>query len=485
VAASRGQGSVAWRARPGHVLRTVAAHGLVLAAVTGVPALAALAEGETALAVALGLPALACALVGAPAVRLWRITDLRGIEALATLVALFALAALLPIPAFRVLGLGPGDALFEAVSAITSTGLTVASGTADWPVSAHLMRGWLQWAGGFAIAVAGVAVIVGPGAAMQTLGKVGLEQRDLLRSTRAQARQLLAIYGALTLLGILLLLPLLPSWWEAVSIGLAAVSTGGFTPRADSLASYSRAAQSAVLLLCLSTSLSLLAYVLIRRRGPLRALRETNAGAVLLVLLAGLGVIAALGLALPGDAAGGLGTLLLTQASALTTAGFSVAPMPAAPALLVVLLAAMVVGGGAGSTAGGIKVDRVATMLRMIGLTLLRLRTPPRAVTTLKQGGAPVSGDRIVSLVAVVACYGLTALLAWIVFLASGAAPLAALFDIVSALSTVGLSSGLTGPELAPHLKLVLAATMFLGRLEFLAVLVALSPATWTPRRSQ
>lgn len=484
MAQGRGQSSVAWRARPGHVLRAVAAHGLVLAAVTAPPAGAALVERQWQLAAALGLPALVLALIGLLAIRRWVPTDLRGIEAVTTLVALFALGAALPVPGFIVLGMGGWDAMFEAVSAITSTGLTVATGTMDWPVSAHLLRGWLQWAGGFAIAVAGVAVIVGPGATVQTLGNVGIDQRDLLSSTRAQARQLLEVYAAITVLGILLLLPLLPSWWEAASVGLAAVSTGGFTPRPDSLESYSRAAQAVTMLLCLSTSASLMVYVLARRKGAFRAIRETNARGVLFVFAAGLAALGALCLVSQEISARDLADVLLNYASALTTAGFSVAPVTEVQAVLAFLLAAMVVGGGVGSTAGGIKIDRVIAMLRMTSLTLLRMRTPPRAVTTLKEDGAPVGTDRVVSLVAVVGCYAMTALLAWIVFLASGEAPLASLFDIVSALSTVGLSSGVTGPDLAPHLKLVLTAAMFLGRLEFLAVLVALSPATWKPGRT-
>jgi trk system potassium uptake protein TrkH len=60
---------------------------------------------------------------------------------------------------------------------------------------------------------------------------------------------------------------------------------------------------------------------------------------------------------------------------------------------------------------------------------------------------------------------------------------MAALFDVVSATGTVGLSAGVTGPGLASALKLVLCADMLLGRLEILAVLVLLSPATWLARR--
>ena len=64
------------------------------------------------------------------------------------------------------------------------------------------------------------------------------------------------------------------------------------------------------------------------------------------------------------------------------------------------------------------------------------------------------------------------AFVSWLPFLAWGYAPLESLFDVVSALGTVGLSSGITGPQLPDALKLVLCADMLLGRLEFIAVLI-------------
>jgi trk system potassium uptake protein TrkH len=479
MASDRGQASVVWRARPDRILRALASYGLVLAVLTGVPALAALVARAWELFVVLAVPGVLSAGMGVIAMRRWVPDDLRKIEAVVTLVGLFAIASVLPVPAFMVLGLNGWDAVFESVSAITSTGLTVATGTMDWPFAGHLLRSWLQWSGGFAIAVAGVALIIGPGATAQAMGQVGIEKRDLLSSTGEQARQLMIVYGVLSVLAVVVLLPLMPSWWEAVAIGLTAVSTGGFTPRPDSLASYGRLAQVVTMLVCLSTSVTLMFYVLWRRKGLKEAILGTNARGVLGGFVTGLVVVTALffiGGELPLSA---LADVLLNFTSALTTAGFSVDVVTDVPGVVALLLTAMIVGGGVGSTAGGIKIDRAISVARMVGLTLMRLRTPPRAVTHLKEEGQPVKSDRIISLVAVVACYGLTALVAWVVFLMSGKAPLGSLFDIVSALSTVGLSSGVTGPDLAPHLKMVLTAAMFLGRLEFLAVIAALSPATW------
>jgi len=75
-----------------------------------------------------------------------------------------------------------------------------------------------------------------------------------------------------------------------------------------------------------------------------------------------------------------------------------------------------------------------------------------------------------------------TVSLAWLPFLAAGYG-VDALFDVISAVATTGLSTGVASPELAWPLKGVLMACMVLGRLEFVAVLVLLLPATWAGPR--
>jgi trk system potassium uptake protein TrkH len=71
------------------------------------------------------------------------------------------------------------------------------------------------------------------------------------------------------------------------------------------------------------------------------------------------------------------------------------------------------------------------------------------------------------------------------VFVGHGHAPLDALFEVVSATGTVGLSTGITAPDLQPLLKGVLCLDMLLGRLEIIALLVLLYPRTWFGHRAE
>jgi trk system potassium uptake protein len=473
---------VAWTARASVVGHILLGHCAIVLAVLGPPFAVALIEGAHMVAAGLA-PGLALSAAGAFAA--WRrpaVDDVRHIEAVTALAAMFIIVSLLPVPAFIALGMPCLDAVFESVSGITSTGLTVALGAMDWPFAGHFLRAWLQWSGGFAIAVAGVALLLGPGPAARQMGEVGIEGRNLLSSTRAQARQLLAVYCVITVIAIAVLSFMLPSAWEGLVVALAAVSTGGFTPRPDSLASYSQLSQIVVILICLSTTMSLFFYVLLRNEGLRKALTRSNAGSVLVSVLSGAVFVTAAKFAVDGWRTDDVLPSLLNFVSGFTTAGLSVQHVDDADVLVALLLLAMLIGGGIGSTSGGIKLDRAVTLMRMVGLSLLRLRAPRRAVTHLTERGKAVEADAIISIGAIIALYCATAFVAWIIFLASGMAPLASLFDVVSALSTVGLSTGVTGPDMADHLKLVLIVAMLAGRLEFLALLALILPATWNKR---
>jgi trk system potassium uptake protein TrkH len=63
--------------------------------------------------------------------------------------------------------------------------------------------------------------------------------------------------------------------------------------------------------------------------------------------------------------------------------------------------------------------------------------------------------------------------------------PLDALFEVVSATATVGLSTGISRPELETVLKGVLCFDMLAGRLEIIALLVILYPRNWVGRREK
>ncbi|MDH3263313.1 MAG: TrkH family potassium uptake protein, partial [Paracoccaceae bacterium] len=350
----RGAETLLQQARPREVAVTLLRHMPLFPLLFGVPLVAAVAEGERALTLALGLPEAATLALGLLGLRLPLPRDLRRVEAMAVLALLFLFAAVLSVPAFVALGMAPLDALFEGMSGITTTGLSLAREPEGWPVAAHVLRAWMQWCGGLAMATAALALILGPGLPARQLGRVGIDDRDLLLSSRARARQLLRAYAALTAVGAAGAMLLLPSIWEGFVLTLAAVSTGGFAPRADSLASYTPLAQGYLIFLSALGAVSLPVFVL-AGRGALRAAWEVGSlQRVGLTLAAFAAAYAIAHVAREGFEPLALYGGLLTLVSGQTTTGFSTGPMPASPGFLMILVAAMVIGGDVGSTGGGL-----------------------------------------------------------------------------------------------------------------------------------
>jgi len=467
----RGQAAVSVRARGNRVAVALLKHAPVLMIVSGVPGGAAWIEGEEALALALLVPTGLCALLALWSLRWESPHDLRRIEAVATLALVFVISALLAVPGFIALGLPALDAVFEAASGITTTGLSVARDAETWPISGHLLRAWMQWCGGVVVAVAGVALLMDSGRAAQAIGKQSVGEAGYYASTRGKARLILSGYVVLTVLGMLIALPLFPGWWEGPVIALAAVSTGGFSPRDTSLADYSTAAQIFTLVLCVCTSVSLLFYAIAFKHGPRAAIRSGTVTMTLAIL--GIGGLATLvsQILLTGWNLEAAGLGVLNYLSAQTTAGFSATPVAPLGPLAFLLIAAMILGGDVGSTTGG-----------RVGLVFLRLRLPARAISHLKIGEKRADAEAILFAAALLWIYLIAALIFWTALYTGGHAALPALFDSVSALSGVGLSAGVIGPDLAAPLKALAIFAMLLGRLEFFVLIALILPSTWIKR---
>ena len=478
-----GSESVAQAARFRVILLTLAKHAPIYTVMCLPPAIWAGAEGIWGLCVALLVPAVLAALIYALALRHDLPSDLRGIEAQVTIALVILIGGLLCIPAFMALGMPAVDALFEAMSAVTTTGHSVSRDPDAWPFAAHFLRAWVQWCGGLVMATAVLALLLPSGLPTRRLGRAGIDEGDRIASTRRQAQQLLGVYAGLTVgMGCLAAL-LVPDWREGMALTLSAISTAGFAPRSDSLASYPPLAQGVVMLTCVLGSVSLLTYVLALQGKPGEAWRLGSVRRVLLMLGA---MILAYLLILLVSGVRGADTLyhaVLNLVSALTTTGFSASGMPVPGAALLLLLLAMFIGGDVGSTAGGIKMARIGILYRLVAHVLLVARLPRRAVAPLRERGKPVKPQTIDGILALLCLYGAALLLIWMQCLAHGLPPMPSLFDIVSTLSTVGLSTGVVSADLPADVKLSLSFAMWLGRLEFIAVLVLLSPRVWLERK--
>ncbi len=172
---------------------------------------------------------------------------------------------------------------FEAVSAVTTTGLSTAGSSQALSPVLVFARAWMQWYGGLGIAALSVALLMGAHAAARRL--VAPEQPENVATTaRAQSQQVLRVYALLTAVGVGVLWPVADDGWVTVEHVLAAVSTGGFSPFDTSLAALPPAGVWIVTALTAAGAVPLVLYFYAMRGRPGELVRDPEVRALALAL---------------------------------------------------------------------------------------------------------------------------------------------------------------------------------------------------------
>lgn len=150
------------------------------------------------------------------------------------------------------------------------------------------------------------------------------------------------------------------------------------------------------------------------------------------------------------------------------TAGFNttdVAALSEGGSLLTMIL--MIIGAGSGSTAGGIKVTTFVVLL-------LSVVAYARRQQDLNIFGRRIEDEALKHAASSVTAYIFLSLIGALIICMQGFPLKASLFEVFSAIGTVGLSMGIT-PQLSALSKLVIMFLMFSGRIGSLSVAVVMT----------
>jgi trk system potassium uptake protein TrkH len=383
------------------------------------------------------------------------------------------------IPFLAVSRLSFTHALFESTSGWTTAGLSVLDVGRASPLILFY-RSIIQLAGGAGLAIIMLSALAGPVGSGLSVAEGRSEQ--LLPHVRRSAKLVLTLYTGYVLAGIVALRLAGMGWFDAVNHAFAALSTGGFSTRPDSIAYWRSPAVEAVIivLMLLGTLNFLTAYTLLR--GKFRAVARNGEVRQTLLFLAIGATVLFLGVT------GGLYPTLqervrvavFNTVSALSTTGFATVDYGSWNGLgWLVLVLLMLMGGGTGSTAGAIKQDRIYVLGRGLWWEFRR-RLLPRSVVTepdVWRGERRlfISDSHLREVALFVFLYLAVFLLGSGVIAAHGYSLEDSLFEFASALGTVGVSVGVTAPNAPAGILWAEMVGMFLGRLEFFAVFVGLA----------
>ena len=369
------------------------------------------------------------------------------------------------------------QALFEAVSGWTTTGLSVM----DVSATPHIFlfhRSFMQFCGGLGFVMM-MVMLVQDKQSMNLYNAEGHPDK-LMPSLKKTAQTICLMYNGFLLVGTAAYIIAGMGPFDAVNHTMCALSTGGFSTKLNSIGDYNSfpiEVITIVLMLIGTTNFAVL--LLLARRRWRQVIRVSEVRFMFLLLLIFIPVTA---LSLMTGLHMGLGEgvrhALFDVSSALSTTGYSTMSYASWPPLAVgVLILMMLVGGGIGSTAGGIKLSRVYLMLRITMQNIRKRLMPPRNVGApyyiRAQGKTPIDAALAMDTVGFIACYlGLFILGALLLTVTSSCSLEESMFEFASALGTVGLSIGLTSPASCSATLLIEMFGMILGRLEIFIVLI-------------
>ena len=380
------------------------------------------------------------------------------------------------------------DAIFEAVSGITTTGSTVFSDLDKMPKGLLLWRGILQWLGGIGIIV--VAMVFLPelrvggmqifrAEGFDTLGKI------LPRATTI-AFQISIIYVGITIACGLAYVLAGMSFFDAVVHSFTTVATGGFSNYDKSFSVFSWKVEYVAILFMILSALPFVRYVqLINGQGTV-VFKDPQVK-TFIFLICFLVVLSTLVLSLQLNLSFELvfRKALFNITSILTGTGYASTNYMLWGGFLVSLLFFVgLIGGCAGSTTCSVKIFRYQIVFASIASQLKRIHSP-NGIFIPRYQGRQISDDILNSVLTFFVVFFASLGILAVLLSLTGLDLITSLSGAAAALANIGPGLGETiGPDgnfssLSETAKWLLIAGMLIGRLELMAVYILFTLKFW------
>lgn len=380
------------------------------------------------------------------------------------------------------------DAVFEAMSGMTTTGATVFAKLEDLPEGLLLWRSMLQWFGGVGIIV--VAMVFLPelrvggmqifrSEAFDTGGKV------LPRAAEIAAR-ISAIYVGLTIACHIAYVTVGMDNFEAANHALTTLSTGGFSTSDASFGAFQGVPEYVASVFMVLASLPFVRYVQIASGSVKPLFRDTQVRAFFWTIAVLVGVITAYRIIANDDhAEHAFREAVFNVTSIITGTGYASVDYQLWGAFPVVLFFFIgLIGGCAGSTCCSVKIFRYQLMVAAVRAQVRRIHSP-NGIFTPRYDGRAVTGEVLNSVTSFFGVFVVTLGLIAIALGLTGLDFVTALSGAATAIANIGPGLGeIIGPAgnfaaLNDAAKWILSFAMLLGRLELLVVLVIFLPRFW------
>ncbi len=391
---------------------------------------------------------------------------------------------------FSHLPISYATAFFESMSGVTSTGATALTGLDNMQRGILLWRSLLCWVGG--VGFIGLALLLLPSLRAGGLALFHMESSDksekILPRMNQIALGIVVAYAGLTAICTVAYFVVGMSVFDAVNHGLTTIATAGFSTHDASLGFY-HGNRTLLIVATVFMTLAAMPFVLfIKAAMPQRLTAQVDPQVKLFfTIVAGCSLSLALILHLHSGLP--FGQALISASfhfvSVITTTGYATEDYSlwGPPAVGIFFLASFL-GGCAGSTSGGIKMNRLIILWSLARANMARL-IMPHAVIKIRYGSSELSGDIAQNVLLYLFLYSASLIIGAVLLSVLGLDFVSAFTGSLTALSNVGPGLGDTiGPvgnfsTIRDPALWILSFLMLAGRLELVTVFILFTRAFW------
>ena len=382
------------------------------------------------------------------------------------------------------------DAVFESMSALTTTGATILTNIDELPRGILYYRQQLQWLGGLGIIVLAVAILpmlrIGGMQLYRAETPGPLKDSKLTPRITETAKALWLIYLGITVLcalaywlGGMTLFDAVGHAFSTVAIGGMSTHDAGFTwfnsPTLELIATF----------FMVVAGINFAIHFTSWKRASSQPYFQDPELKVYASLLLGFAVLTTLALYLNGTYGSITESARFASfqvVSVMTTTGFSSADFSIWPGFIPIMLICIAfIGGCAGSTCGGMKVIRIMLLYRQASREIRRL-IHPHAIIPVKIGGRKTSASVMDAVWGFFFLYVASFVMITIALNGVGVDPVTAYAAAAACITNLGPGLGDVSANYASlnnTAKLILSFAMLMGRLEIFTLLVLFTPEFW------
>ncbi len=369
------------------------------------------------------------------------------------------------------------NAWFESVSGYTATGATILNDIQYLPQGLLFYRTSSNWLGGVGVVMFALVILPSLGTSRMSLSNVELSSlaKDNYRyRTQIIVRILLIVYVGLTIATTLALKLAGLRWFDALNHAMSACATAGFSTKNASIAFYDNVAVELILagaMLISSLHFGLIYATFIRKGNNVFRSEVVRTYLSIIAIATLLVATSIFGANIYTDIWEALRHSFFQVVSLITTTGFATADTNLwTPFAIVVLIFVSVVCACAGSTSGGMKVDRLLIFCKIL-MAKIRRQQHPNAIIRIRVDGVVQDAEMLNGVVVFIVTYIGLIFFATFTNTLFGQDLMTAFSSAVACIGNVGPGFGEVGSmgnfaDIPVILKLQNSILMLMGRLE-------------------